>query len=501
VLQVGNWASMPNELKNVANIQCESCHGPGSEHGASGGNPKLISVSYSAGDCAQCHDDEPYHIKNQEWNNSRHAIATFEPSGEGRESCVGCHTGIGFIDRMNAKPESERRTDYEAITCAACHDPHDATNPHQVRRVGDVTLMNNTVVTRGGQGKLCMNCHMSRRNGPEYADATPGSSRFGPHHGPQTDMLVGTNAVNYGKALPSSGHLFAVQDSCVTCHLQATAASDPARGKAGGHTFKPSWDGGTTNDVSDDVHLVGACIQCHGPITSFNVARYDYDEDGVIEGIQDEVEGLLHELAMMLPPVGQPTVNITAAYTLAQRRAAYNYLFVEEDGSKGVHNPAYAVGLLKASITDLKSGGGFDTDLDGLPDAWEISMFGSITAQTGVGDADGDGVSNAWEYTLGTNPKLKDTDGDGFNDNVEIAAGTDPGNASENPALEIHIYTAAELEFSATAGKRYQIQAVSQVSGGWQNVGDPIQSTGDLIQHLISTRTRYQEYYRVVEVP
>ena len=38
----------------------------------------------------------------------------------------------------------------------------------------------------------------------------------------------------------------------------------------------------------------------------------------------------------------------------AQLEAAYNWNFVSEDKSRGIHNTAYAVGLLKASIADLK---------------------------------------------------------------------------------------------------------------------------------------------------
>ena len=33
----GNWETMPAQLQNVANIQCENCHGPGSQHVKSGG--------------------------------------------------------------------------------------------------------------------------------------------------------------------------------------------------------------------------------------------------------------------------------------------------------------------------------------------------------------------------------------------------------------------------------------------------------------------------------
>ncbi len=45
-----------------------------------------------------------------------------------------------------------------------------------------------------------------------------------------------------------------------------------------------------------------------------------------------------------------------------------------------------------------------DSDNDGLPDAWEIQYFGSITAQNGSGDPDLDGKTNFQEYQNGTDP-------------------------------------------------------------------------------------------------
>ena len=45
-----------------------------------------------------------------------------------------------------------------------------------------------------------------------------------------------------------------------------------------------------------------------------------------------------------------------------------------------------------------------DTDLDGLPDSWEITYFNSLTFQRGGGDRDGDGASNLDEFLDGTNP-------------------------------------------------------------------------------------------------
>ena len=82
--------------------------------------------------------------------------------------------------------------------------------------------------------------------------------------------------------------------------------------------------------------------------------RKDFDGNGKAEGVATEIQNLLNELGMMLPPIGQPTVTITSAYTKQQLKAAFNYQFVVEDRSMGVHNAAYAAGILKASIADLK---------------------------------------------------------------------------------------------------------------------------------------------------
>ena len=75
--------------------------------------------------------------------------------------------------------------------------------------------------------------------------------------------------------------------------------------------------------------------------------------------MQTEVQRLLAQLAVMLPPVGveKGEISIDSTWTPTQLKAAYNYQFVKNDGSLGVHNTAYAVGLLKASIADLKKSG------------------------------------------------------------------------------------------------------------------------------------------------
>ncbi len=133
--------------------------------------------------------------------------------------------------------------------------------------------------------------------------------------------------------------------------MQTVDGADPTLTHAGGHTFRLGWTNG-----KNKVELVGACQNCHGEdVTTFDFALFDYDNDGVIDGVQTEVQHLLDKLSSMLPPNAQPKTSLTIdeTWTRAQLEAAYNWQFVANDGSKGVHNTAYAVGLLKASIANL----------------------------------------------------------------------------------------------------------------------------------------------------
>ena len=350
-----NWTNMPTALQNVANIQCENCHGPGSEHASSGGTPWEISVATGSGTCGSCHDEPSHHVKTAEWNNSMHAVTTTDPAGSA--TCVGCHTSFGFIGRMTGAANVS--TAYSAINCQTCHEPHGQTAPstaaHLIRNDAPVKLADGTMVSNAGEGALCMNCHQARVSAETYAATTAGSSHFGPHEGPQADMLEGANGFTYGHIIPSSAHAFVAQNTCVACHIQTTAATDKAFLQAGGHTFKASF---TPAGSTTPVQLVAACQGCHGPeVTTFNFPLFDYNDDGVIEGVQTEVQHLLDQLSTMLPPAGQPKTALTidATWTRPQLEAAYNWLFVTNDGSHGIHNTAYAVGLLKASIDDLNS--------------------------------------------------------------------------------------------------------------------------------------------------
>jgi hypothetical protein len=529
VLASNNFANMPAALQNLANIQCENCHGPASEHAGAFGDTNVsnwprIDASYTVGTCEQCHDSPPFEAYGTQWYASSHAVTTTTPSGAGRDQCVQCHTADGFITAVANRASTNTtfpptNTTYAAIGCQTCHEPHGLTIPtndsHLIRVMASATFGDGTVITNGGEGNLCMNCHHSRNgdavtNVANYklgiptwsGSGNPPSSRdFGPHDNPQGDMIEGINAITYGLAIPSSAHRESVTNSCVGCHMQTIASGDPGFLLSGGHTWEMSYNV-VTNGVTNTVDQVAVCNQCHGGITSFNFPVEDYANVGVILGVQTEVQILLNQLSTLLPNshgvvdgTVKTSLSVTTNWTTNQLMAAYNFQFVSADGSLGVHNAPFATGLLKASIANLT---GVSVP-GGLPDAWEIQYFGSITNASGAPDASpaNDGIPNWLKYSLGLNPLVA---GLSVSNGVVYANGNSLGGNSSTNILEI--YTAADITFNTVSNMTYQIQEVSSLSGGWQNVGNPIFATNNgSVDYLTPTRGNVQQFFRVQITP
>ncbi len=360
-LEEGNWAALQAdypELANLGNVQCENCHGPGSAHM---GDPEGIAISLSAEGCGYCHDEPSHHMKNAQWRLSGHAEedarAFTYPIGEGRESCVGCHSGEGFVDIANG--EEEVRTGFQTITCAVCHDPHSAENEAQLRIYDTVTLPDGTEVTDAGASATCMTCH-NGRVGPEEVEA---EEPQWPHYSTAAEMIAGVGGYTYDEDIENSPHQ-AVGLVCVECHMATTPGMDdagtpddtaddtplPGHNEIGEHTFAMT--------SADGVESVGACAECHGEIEDFNLeADGDYDGDGTVEGVRDEVQGLLDLLFQAIQDDGAVWLGHHPYWeevtTDAQKAAIYNYMFVSHEGSQGIHNTARAVQLLQASYRDL----------------------------------------------------------------------------------------------------------------------------------------------------
>lgn len=344
-----NFAHLYNtshQLAQLATIGCENCHGPGSEHN---GDPKGISVSLDVKVCAQCHDAPTHHSIVREYAISGHGMnkVQAEDSGVNRSSCARCHNGTGFYLSASGKALSGTY-DTMPIGCASCHDPHSDANTHQLRKVSSVTLMNGFETPDAGTGSLCMNCHQSRREATSYTKQW--ASHYSPHYGTQTDMFYGQNAVQFGdNTITGISTHTQLADACVTCHM--SAATGDAAYLLGSHTWKMSM----TDSTGTVTENVGVCESCHGPMSTFDdiKAPEDYDGNGKVEGVQTEVKGMLAKLAAMLPKDNTGAVSTDSADIAGNPsylKAVYDYLYVVNDGSYGVHNAKYTFAILTRAL-------------------------------------------------------------------------------------------------------------------------------------------------------
>jgi len=489
VFQGTTWEEMKRKFPKTAgrsNVQCESCHGPGSEHA---GDTTAIRKSYDANLCGRCHSR-----KQDLWEAGPHGRPVIA-SPSGSASCNGCHTAQGFVVEMRAQEGAEPHPaltagsnsgrpilpleDRRGTTCQACHDPHKRTakmgstgSDPQLRAYGNVKFRNNVIVN-AGEAAVCFLCHQSRK------DSTAGSSDFNgraaPHDSTAAEMLSSANAHHFaGWTYDVSPHGIAAKfiapgksenRMCLSCHVDVA----PSKGQSGysalgGHTFNmmqgtgTAIAGGTDGsplvgtakftvaagtflkqvfagdtltltsgnnmgmytiwniDTSRQLTVTGvlfvaeagavswqitsvvkhnsaACNQCHTTAADFrNSARADYDGDGVVEAVQDEIAGLDAALLAAInaklatltggantlaisggkvkytngvvtrtipgPSVTStenpdiPWSSLTAglqAEWQALYQAAYNRTFVANEGSGGIHNTGYAVNLLQSS--------------------------------------------------------------------------------------------------------------------------------------------------------
>jgi len=89
-------------------------------------------------------------------------------------------------------------------------------------------------------------------------------------------------------------------------------------------------------------------------------------------------------------------------------------------------NMADSSGFAALSAVEDMTGSSSGSDMDSLPDAWELAHFGNLDAFDS-GDADRDGLTNLGEYQNGTDPLDPDSDDDGLSDGDEANVhGTDP---------------------------------------------------------------------------
>lgn len=291
-----------------------------------------------------------------EWENSLHASGTsVDYTNRSGSDCQQCHNHQGFLDWIDTGVEDTARLGtVSSIHCFTCHAPH--TRGDLSLRINGPFTLKNGVVFDHGDANLCANCHHSRT--ALTADLGTGdsltlSSRFGPHHGPQADMLLGTHGYQFtGYTYSSTTHATVTREACLGCHMGNPQQHDGYN--VGGHSFNMRYESHDGTEYT----LIGVCAGCHTRYTEREVTQFDdwkkrdFDGDGTIEGIQTEFDDMADSLGVLLTKIINPSDGLFTSTKVSrgQAGAAYNYRTYVEDRSRGVHNPVYFEGLLKSSI-------------------------------------------------------------------------------------------------------------------------------------------------------
>ena len=300
--------------------------------------------------CFACHSDQNFDLvaAQEQWRGSKHAsgdnIDRNRINGYG--FCEKCHTNEGFL--IEVVGESVDTLNFTAIGCFTCHQPH-TQGSLELRTAAVVSLANTMDYDKGGSN-ICANCHQSRRNAGSYIfDGVTIDNRWGPHHSCQSDMLLGTNAYEYEDyGYDNSAHTNATIDGCLDCHMSPSGDY-----MLGGHSF------GMEVEQKELYNLSGCnSLNCHNN----ELEDFDYrDVRHEVAELLDSLKALLLN-ADLLEEVEEDgvieylPVDDREVTTADSAGAVYNYLFVHEDQSHGVHNADYAIGLLESSINYLVHG-------------------------------------------------------------------------------------------------------------------------------------------------
>jgi predicted CXXCH cytochrome family protein len=362
-------------------VQCEACHGPGSNHvdlaNKAGSEPsdsdladihKAIVLSPDSQVCGQCHsqglnadgklpyptgylpganlldesvfslvakDDKDHwwdtgHARQQnmqfnEWLKSGHsqALATMKGSKEAATPCLECHSGDFRL--VKALEDAQKADILKSTPAPLALDSAkfgvECTNCHDPHGSSEADK-NEFELVKGNAYALCTSCHRA-------TDVTKSL-----HH-PSQEMFEGLALVKGIPGIPSAHFKDAKGPRCQTCHLPRVPVQSTT---SASHVFLPVLPGKAAGKLPD------SCSGCHDKLTPT-------DLQSLIDDTQDAVRARLSVALARLGTVPKPDAG--APSFDAYNQVVMALTFIQNDGSLGVHNYAYVDALFKAAEKTL----------------------------------------------------------------------------------------------------------------------------------------------------
>lgn len=323
--------------------------------------------------CISCHSNATMDVVEASFALSAHGSGGLGFTWT-RPECAACHSTNGHLDFLDfGEVDPGNLSSNSPITCATCHDKHDTFDfendgpDFALRSIDPVALEldPNTTIDFEGTSNNCTICHQPRDSYVIPAEDGTGTylvatTRFGPHHGPQSTMLEGIMGANIAGSegypgIRSAAHRTGA--SCVSCHM------------------------GESTDINEGLHswnvTEASCVACHTTSIPSELAGFTEDM-AILKELLGEVVGEDYERDTEGNPVfdtngnpigtGVPVVGLIidfpdgsdtdrsneGIFTTAEAQAAWNYMTLLEDQSNGTHNPGYSRALLTNSIEALQ---------------------------------------------------------------------------------------------------------------------------------------------------
>ena len=329
------------------NTGCERCHGPGSDHAASGDktkiiNPKNLTAEEANNLCGMCHSRGkslpnntfgfPFHDDTLTGWEVGDKVADIYTDGGGYWGDAGTEITSSkshhqqFLDFFqSSKPTYQ----FHQVTCFECHDVHN-TEKHHIRRTvveTDSLGADITIATDNDDNTLCLSCHathgdfaeisvemvadysnningigaiVSAHSNHSYDPTGSGESRCSKCHNPK----VATSAVAYDihshtfePIPPQKTKEFAMPNSCsVSCHRDIENGADPI--------FNTGVDATLTDwTEASDIALADKLMEYYGPSGSW------WDHAVSVEKVEVEIPANF-ELSQNYPNPFNPTTTI-----------------------------------------------------------------------------------------------------------------------------------------------------------------------------------------------
>lgn len=266
-------------IKDMVNVGCEACHGPGGQHISHQGDPEYIINPETDLDaeranmvCGRCHvrGKDPSGTYSYPYDVEANKIYEV---GEDLNDYFEDHAGY-WPDGKNSKKHHQQYYDFmksskptfqfHQVRCYECHDEHLA-EPKQIRKsINEDGLI---IPTENDNNTLCLACHATHGHFEEI------TKEMVANYEENVDQIakIVSNHTHHPYAPDRKMGL----SRCSKCHMPKVAKSAIAY-DIHSHTFEPI-PPSKTLDYQEEGGMPNACATCHGHTVDVFDLGFDHD--------------------------------------------------------------------------------------------------------------------------------------------------------------------------------------------------------------------------------